>query len=471
MNDLSKAHNLPDDFLRLFNFPQQQVVVGGTSSGVPIPPGMSLPPQQQYAPVGTPLMPHQVNVPDPVASQLQPPPQPVQQLHTVAPSASIPPPVSQPLPVTPQIPAQASNIGDAAGQAVLHQNATLRAQVEQFEAAQVTREAQAVHDEQARIQGLPKQDQIMAQLEILRNQNQMAISRAQEWQVEADRRALEVEARDLITQYDGELDRHSLDTSSSVALHASIPAAQEMYRVMESQMFSKFRNQMGLQNQAVVEGLPPSPGAEGYPSPNRAGAVVSLPAQAVSANPMAHPQVSRDNALNYTQTTPGRVFQPQGLPTPQPMANGQYFTPTYPQQGQYPPTLMQQPVAMQAPVVPNNPAAYQMAVQQQAAMQQGVGPQVMVAPTPDPNTRADGSSPGRNLEPYEQHGAVEAARASIAASRRAGMSGMASVGLREHPSVSASLNSYGPQTQQQIPIPTGQERARAHPQYMAGARV
>jgi hypothetical protein len=268
-----------------------------------------------------------------------------------------------------------------------------------------------------------------------------------------------------------------LDISSLQALQASIPAARESYRLLESQMFQKFRSQMGMQDQVAVEGLPPAPGgAVGFPSSNRAGAVPSLPAQAVVSDPMTHPQLSRDNAYNYTQTSAGRVFQPQNLPTPQPQPSGQYFTPTYPQQGAYPPTLIQQPVAMQAPVMPNNPAEYQLAMQQQAQMAQQQGmlpPQMMVAPTPDPNTRADGSSPGRNLVPHESGAAVEAARASIAASRRAGMSGMAAVGLREHPTVSAAMNTYGTSTiqPQSLPIPTGYERARAHPQYVAGARM
>lgn len=474
MTDHNKAVKLPDDFLRLFNYQQGQIPIGGTSSGVPIPQqyipevpqtpqGVPQTPGQQAAP--TPLLPDQINVPVPIHPSNLPPPLPVQPPHQIVPPDPVQRPVPQPSPVTPQIPAQASNVsGDAAGQVILHQNAALRAQVAQYEADHT---AQAIQDEQARIQALPKQDQVLAQLDILKTQNQTAIVRAQEWRIEAEK-------REIINQYGGELDSSKLDTTSLQTLHASIPPAQESYRLLESQMFSKFRSQMGLHDQATVEGLPPSPGgAVGFPSSNRAGAVPSLPTQAVS-NPMVHPQLSRDNAYNYTQTSPGRVFQPQNLPTPQPQPNGQYFTPTYPQQGAYPPTLIPQVPVMQPPVIPSNPAEYQIAVQQAqlAAQQQGMmPPQAMVAPTPDPNTRADGSSPGRNLQPYESGAAVEAARQSIAASRRAGMSGMAAVGLREHPTVAAAMNSYGPQIQQNLPIPTGYERATAHPQYLAGARV
>jgi hypothetical protein len=390
------------------------------------------------------VVPHQAQVP--VA---QPPAPPTQQTVTVPPL-----PVSPAAPQAPQPePVSATSTPaptQAAGPDLLtlqHENAALLAENKRIkDAAEAVRAA----EETQRLESLPKTDRLLAELEIIKRQSQEATQRAHEWRIAA-------ELKDIVSSYGGEIDETSLDTSSLESLRASIPQAVQSYQATESRMFAKFRQQLNMQNQAALEGLPPSPSSvdmSGFPSANNAGAVPSLPAGVNPAQPMSHPQVSRDNLY------PGRVFQTQGMPqNPQPNAQGGYLPPQpYVQQGQYAP-YVQQPQVMNAPVAPHNPASVQAAAPPPA-------------PTPDPNMSAQGV-PGRPLSPGEANSAVEMARASIVASRRSGTSGLAALGHAESHSNASALAMHGgqqPISHQSLPVPTGGSQ-RQHPQYIAGARV
>lgn len=452
MTDLLKTDLLPDDFLGLFNIPGMpagqpvgmvpqpgvpQTLVPAPVSDQPAVGSVQLPVAPQYAAPAVPaqvaaLVPQHLAQPQPVV--VAPAPQPVQAVVSPSPA----PPLAAP----------------AVGQEFLlqQQNAQLQAQLSQLQANEVQAVAAARQQE---IQAMPKQDQMLARMELLERQNNESIKRAQQWQVEARK-------RELIAQTGGEVEEGQLDTRSLEALEASLPMAQRAYQVRENEMFQKFARQMGLQNQVAVEGLPPAPQSSvGFPSSNQGGAVVTLPQAAVPQ--VAHPQLGRDNAYDYMGVGAGRVFQPQpGAPVPQPNAQGQYFPGTYPQPGAVAPVVQAPQIPMNQPV-PNNAAAYQNMLAQQQ--------QAVLAPTPDPSLRADGSSQGRALAPQEQYSAVNAARASVAASRQSGMSGAMSAGLRENRSNTQALKGGAtPITLASLPIP-GADTGVNHPQYLAGARV
>jgi hypothetical protein len=92
----------------------------------------------------------------------------------------------------------------------------MRAQLQALQRQQVQQQEQ---QQQQQIQTLPKQDQILAKLELLAQREKQASASAHEWHVEAKR-------QEIIQQYGGEIDQRVLDTSTIQKLYESVPAAQ-----------------------------------------------------------------------------------------------------------------------------------------------------------------------------------------------------------------------------------------------------
>lgn len=427
------------DYLSLFNYPQAVAQPMG-NPGMPVVYAQQMPPGQVAAPAppqGMVQLSAQPQPPMPLQPEPVVIPQPQPQLQYAAPQL-VPAPVAQVPAVNigqPTVPgAVAPVIGGPDD--LLRQNQAYRAQIVQFQAqdAQRTQSANEQH-----LAALKPMERIDARMQLLQQQYDSAAELANQWRVDSTRKDIEL-------QHKGRIDKTRLDTSSIEALEASVPTAVASYAEMETDILHRLRQEMGMNTQLAVEGLPPAPGMVGLPASNRGGAVPQGQ-NPMGYQPQQHPMMARDNYLQYTpNASHGRVYQPQGqMPSPMPVAGGQLFPPQYPQ-----------------------PAHQQQYAAQQQQYQGYASPPVQLVP----------QNQMGQPQMMPQQGVEEAkatARASIMAARKGGSAALAAQGLREPQSQSYALAAHGgasPVNHGAMPDPSAFTGAAGmHPMHLASGGV
>ena len=426
-----KANQL-GDYLGLFNYPPQPVAQPMVPSPqMPVVYAQQMPAGQ----VATPAPPQgMVQLSAQPQAPVQSEPMPVPQY--VAPSQPLP----QVLAPVAQVPAvnigQPTVLGDltsvSGGQDdLLRQNYAYRAQIAQFQAQDVQR---VQTDQEQQLAAMKPMERIDARMQLMQQQNDAAVERANQWRIDSTRKDIEL-------NHKGRVDRSKLDTSSMEALEASVPMAVASYVEMEADITNRLRQEIGMNTQLTVEGLPPAPGMVGLPVSNRGGAVPQGP-QLMGYQPQQHPMM-QNNYLQYTPNAAhGRVYQPQGpMPSPMPVAGGQMFPPSYPQPYQQSAPQQPQPGYASPPV--------QLVPQSQMGQ-----PQMM--------------------QQQDIEMAKSTARASILAARKGGPAGLAAQGLREPQSQAYALAAHGgasPVNHGAMPDPSAFVGAGMHPMHLASGGV
>lgn len=272
-------------------------------------------------------------------------------------------------------------------------------------------------------------------------------NRIQAWQIRN-------EVEKIRAAVGGQLEVHLLDTSSVEALAASAPKAVQAYAERKKALFTEFATQLNLdettRKQAMVEGLLPGPGIEGFPTAAQAQPPVQQPQGQIPQ--FTHPQL--DGGASYgalRELIHGRVVQADPTAGAQAALAAQQASPVVQPQG-----------AQTVPGAPQPQNVQQLAAVLQALMGGGAQPQAPQpqGPAPIPDTANAVNGMGlRGLNEQEQTDAALHAQAAVMRHRGgpqavASMAGMDAGGMNlgGH---ARGLPSQHPAAGQPLPQPGG----------------